>query len=56
MIGAGTAKTLVGGAVGVLAAVGGVARHVAWYVRYRAAGTARDGDQHAESPPPEGPG
>ena len=53
MIGAGTAKTLVGGAVGVLAAVGGVARHVAWYVRYRAEGTAHDGEPQADAPAQE---
>jgi len=48
MIGAGILKKLVGGSVGLLAATAAAARHASWYVRYRAAGTARDeGEQPA---------
>ncbi len=44
MIAARVAKKLVGGAVGVLGAAGAAAGHVAWYIRYKAGGTARDED------------
>ena len=54
MIGAGAAKTLVGGAVGVLAAVGAAARHVGWYLRYQADGTAHD-DEHQPAEREDGP-
>jgi hypothetical protein len=56
MIGAGAAKTLVGGAVGVLAAVAAAARHMSWYVRYQTDGTAHDdeyqpAERNEDSPP-----
>ena len=35
-------KKLLGGAVGALAMAGQVARHAAWYLRYRIDGTSRD--------------
>jgi hypothetical protein len=47
MIGAGAAKTLVGGAVGVIAAVGAAARHMGWYLRYQSDGTAHDDENEA---------
>jgi len=34
-------RKLLGGAVGVLAVVGDVVRHAAWYVRYHVDGTPR---------------
>ena len=39
---ASVAKKLVGGAVGVLGAAAAAVRHMAWYIRYKAEGTARD--------------
>lgn len=42
MIATSVAKKLVGGAVGVLGAAGAAVSHVAWYIRYKADGTARD--------------
>ena len=38
------AKKLVGGAVGVLAAAGAGVVHLAWYIRYQAQGTTREGE------------
>ncbi len=43
----GVAKKLVGGAVAVLVMTRNVARHAAWYVRYRVDGTSRD-DEHPQ--------
>jgi hypothetical protein len=42
------AKKLLGGAVGVLAAARDVARHAAWYVRYRVEGTAHDDERKGD--------
>jgi hypothetical protein len=44
MIAASVAKKLVGGAVGVLGATAAAVSHLAWYIRYQAEGTAREGE------------
>jgi len=44
MIATSVAKKLVGGAVGVLGVAGAVMSHLAWYIRYQAEGTAREGE------------
>ncbi len=38
------AKKLVGGAAAVIGAAGAVVSHLAWYIRYQAEGTAREGE------------
>ncbi len=38
------ARKLLGGALSVITVAAGAARHVAWYVSYRAGGEARDDD------------
>ena len=45
MIGVGMAKRLLGGAAGALSTATAVARHVAWYVRYRVDGKARKAER-----------
>jgi len=42
MIATSVAKKLVGGTVGLLGTAGAAASHLAWYIRYRVEGTARD--------------